>query len=127
MNSRIHPFVRPYRSAGVDGVAVLALGNAARRKPTGRRSPVRWQCELPKPKLPGPLFLNLPGLRNGQVWLHGRAAGRSWEIGPQKTLYLPEPWWKDRNHLANVDEEDRNPRDAFVARDGRVPNSKAVL
>jgi hypothetical protein len=94
---------------------------------TGGGSPVWWQCELAKPKLPGPLFLHPEGLSKGQVWLNGRAAGRYWDIGPQKTLYLPEPWWKDRNHLAILDEEGRNPKDTFVARDARVPTSKAVL
>ena len=30
----------------------------------------------------------------GEVWINGRALGRVWNIGPQKTLYLPGPWLK---------------------------------
>jgi hypothetical protein len=89
--------------------------------------PAWWECQLPKPKLPGPLFLHPIGLSKGQVWLNGRAAGRYWEIGPQKTLYLTEPWWKDQNHLAIFDEEGRTPRDVFLARDPRVPTFKTLL
>jgi len=89
--------------------------------------PVWWECEIPEPRLPGPIFLHPAGLSKGQVWLNGRAAGRYWEIGPQRTLYLPEPWWKEHNHLAIFDEHGRNPSDTFLARDPRVPTFKALL
>ena len=28
------------------------------------------------------------------MWVNGHALGRIWNIGPQKTLYLPGPWIK---------------------------------
>ena len=39
-------------------------------------------------------FLDTSAFAKGQVWLNGRAMGRVWNIGPQKTLYLPGPWLK---------------------------------
>lgn len=89
--------------------------------------PTWWECELPAPNVPGPLFLHLNRLGKGQVWLNGRAAGRYWDIGPQKTLYLPEPWWKAHNHIAVFDEEGKSPEQTFLARDARVPTYKTWL
>ena len=84
-------------------------------------SPVWWRCDLPKPDLPGPVFLHLVGLSKGQAYLNGRPVGRYWHIGPQKTLYLPEPWWEAHNVLEIFDEEGRNPESVFIERDSRVP------
>jgi len=39
-------------------------------------------------------FLDTSAFTKGQVWLNGRAMGRVWDIGPQKTLYFPGPWLK---------------------------------
>jgi beta-galactosidase len=40
------------------------------------------------------------------VWLNGRALGRFWNIGPQKTLYIPAPWLKrGRNEVVVFDLE----------------------
>ena len=39
-------------------------------------------------------FLDTKGLSKGFVWVDGRALGRTWEIGPQRTLYLPGVWLK---------------------------------
>ncbi|CAM5481827.1 hypothetical protein SGRIM128S_06960 [Streptomyces griseomycini] len=36
-------------------------------------------------------FLALPGFAKGFVWANGTLLGRYWEIGPQRTLYLPAP------------------------------------
>ncbi|MEV5545843.1 glycoside hydrolase family 35 protein [Streptomyces sp. NPDC052309] len=36
-------------------------------------------------------FLALPGFAKGFVWVNGTLLGRYWEIGPQRTLYLPAP------------------------------------
>jgi len=90
-------------------------------------SPVWWQCELSKPSLPGPLFLRPVGLSKGQLYLNGQAAGRYWEIGPQKALYLPEPWWKSRNVLEIFDEEGRDPNSVFIDRDSRVPTTRKLI
>ncbi len=39
-------------------------------------------------------FLDTSALTKGEVWLNGRPLGRFWNIGPQKTLYVPGPWLK---------------------------------
>ena len=39
-------------------------------------------------------FLDTKALHKGFVWVNGHALGRTWEIGPQRTLYLPGAWLK---------------------------------
>ena len=39
-------------------------------------------------------FLDTSAFTKGHVWLNGKAMGRVWNIGPQKTLYFPGPWLK---------------------------------
>ena len=34
------------------------------------------------------------GFTKGVIFVNGRNLGRYWNIGPQKTLYLPGPWLK---------------------------------
>jgi beta-galactosidase len=41
---------------------------------------------------PGDTFLDTSRLTKGQMWVNGHSLGRFWNIGPQKTLYLPGPW-----------------------------------
>ncbi len=41
---------------------------------------------------PGDTFLDTGKFVKGMVWLNGHALGRVWNIGPQKTLYVPGPW-----------------------------------
>lgn len=36
-------------------------------------------------------FLRIPGGTRGVVWLNGFNLGRYWNVGPQKTLYVPAP------------------------------------
>ena len=47
-------------------------------------------------------FLDTSSFTKGQVWLNGRAIGRVWNIGPQKTLYVPGPWLKQGENEAVV-------------------------
>jgi beta-galactosidase len=47
-------------------------------------------------------FLDTSSFTKGQLWLNGRAMGRVWSIGPQKTLYVPGPWLKPRENEAVV-------------------------
>jgi beta-galactosidase len=52
----------------------------------------------------GDTFLDTSGLGKGQVWLNGRPLGRVWNIGPQKTLYVPGPWLNQgKNELVVFD------------------------
>jgi beta-galactosidase len=41
---------------------------------------------------PGDTFLDTSGFTKGFVWVNGHPLGRIWNIGPQKTLYLPGAW-----------------------------------
>jgi beta-galactosidase len=51
-------------------------------------------------------FLDTSQFTKGQLWLNGHALGRIWNIGPQKTLYAPEPWLVNgRNKLVVFDLE----------------------
>lgn len=43
-------------------------------------------------------FLDTTGLGKGFVWLNGHALGRTWNIGPQRTLYVPGVWLKPRDN-----------------------------
>lgn len=40
---------------------------------------------------PADTFLALPGFGKGFAWVNGTLLGRYWEIGPQRTLYVPAP------------------------------------
>ena len=55
---------------------------------------------------PKDTFLDTSALTKGEVWLNGRALGRIWNIGPQKTLYIPAPWLKSgKNEVVVFDLE----------------------
>lgn len=41
---------------------------------------------------PADTFLDTGNFVKGMVWVNGHPLGRVWNIGPQKTLYLPGPW-----------------------------------
>ena len=43
---------------------------------------------------PADTFLDTSQLTKGQLWINSHAMGRFWNIGPQKTLYVPGPWLK---------------------------------
>ena len=47
-------------------------------------------------------FLDTVGWNKGFVWLNGRPLGRMWNIGPQRTLYVPGVWLKPRNNQVIV-------------------------
>jgi beta-galactosidase len=49
-------------------------------------------------------FLDTIAFAKGELWLNGRALGRVWNIGPQKTLYVPGPWLKQgENEVVALD------------------------
>ena len=49
-------------------------------------------------------FLDTAGLGKGMVWLNGHPLGRFWNIGPQRTLYVPGAWLKPSgNELVVLD------------------------
>jgi len=54
----------------------------------------------------GDTFLDTSNFVKGFVWVNGHALGRIWDVGPQKTLYLPGPWLrKGANDVIVFDEE----------------------
>jgi beta-galactosidase len=49
-------------------------------------------------------FVDARELGKGEVWINGQPLGRFWNIGPQRTLYLPAPWLKKgRNEIVVFD------------------------
>jgi beta-galactosidase len=54
----------------------------------------------------GDTWLDLRGWGKGVVWVNGHDLGRFWNIGPQRTLYLPGPWLRrGRNEVVVLDLE----------------------
>jgi beta-galactosidase len=49
-------------------------------------------------------FLDTSAFTKGQLWVNGHNLGRIWNVGPQRTLYLPGPWLrKGRNGVVVLD------------------------
>ena len=38
--------------------------------------------------------MKLPGFKKGIIFLNGKPLSRHWEIGPQRSAYLPAPFMK---------------------------------
>jgi beta-galactosidase len=69
-------------------------------------------------------FLDTSAFRKGEVWLNGQPLGRVWNIGPQKTLYLPGPWLrKGENEVVIFDLEGSSGR-TLRGRDKPILNGK---
>ena len=90
-------------------------------------APTWWESEFGRPDIPGPLFWATQGLSKGQAYLNGRALGRYWEIGPQHSLYLPEPWLEQNNRLTVFDEVGKQPNQTYIMRDLRYPAHKLLI
>jgi beta-galactosidase len=58
---------------------------------------------------PADTFLDTSKLSKGQLWVNGHAMGRFWDIGPQKTLYIPGPWLKKGRNEVIVFDVDGKP------------------
>lgn len=39
-------------------------------------------------------FVKLPGFKKGMIFINGRALSRYWDVGPQRSAYLPAPFLK---------------------------------
>ena len=68
-------------------------------------------------------FLDTSAFTKGQVWLNGRAMGRVWDIGPQKTLYFPGPWLKQGANQVIVFDLQGMPGRSLFGRDEPILNS----
>ncbi|MFN2449688.1 MAG: beta-galactosidase [Candidatus Baltobacteraceae bacterium] len=51
---------------------------------------------------PGDVFFEMGSLRKGVLWVNGHCAGRYWNIGPQRDLYVPGGWLQPGRNEAIV-------------------------
>jgi beta-galactosidase len=53
---------------------------------------------------PTDTYLDASSLAKGFVWVNGHNLGRTWDIGPQRSLFVPAPWLrKGRNEVVVFD------------------------
>jgi len=62
-------------------------------------------------------FLDTSAFTKGAVWLNGKPLGRIWNIGPQKTLYIPAPWLHAGDNEVVVFDLDGQTGRALLGRD----------
>jgi beta-galactosidase len=75
--------------------------------------------------VPADTFLDTSAFTKGEVWLNGYPLGRVWNIGPQKTLYVPGPWLrKGENEVVVFDLQGGAGR-TLVGRDKPILGGKA--
>lgn len=55
---------------------------------------------------PKDTFVKLPGFKKGVIFINGKPLSRHWEIGPQKSAYLPAPFMKPGKNTLTVLELD---------------------
>ena len=55
---------------------------------------------------PKDTFVHLPGFKKGVIFINGRPLSRHWEIGPQRSAYLPAPFMKPGRNTLTVLELD---------------------
>lgn len=48
-------------------------------------------------------FIDLTNYKKGIVWVNGHNLGRYWELGPQKRLFCPAPFLKEKNEIIIFD------------------------
>jgi beta-galactosidase len=58
---------------------------------------------------PADTFVDARALAKGEVFINGQPLGRFWNIGPQRTLYLPAPWLKKGENEIVVFDLDSKP------------------
>ncbi|WP_166852981.1 beta-galactosidase [Isoptericola sp. BMS4] len=56
---------------------------------------------------PADTFLALPGWAKGFAWVNDVLLGRYWEVGPQRTLYVPAPLLRSGDNTVTVLEQHR--------------------
>lgn len=40
-------------------------------------------------------YFDMRDFGKGSLWVNGHHVGRYWQVGPQQTLYIPEPWLRE--------------------------------
>jgi beta-galactosidase len=66
---------------------------------------------------PADTFLDTSAFAKGAVWLNGQPLGRIWNIGPQKTLYVPGPWLRAGENEVVVFDLNGQPGRTLLGRD----------
>ncbi|MFC3653483.1 glycoside hydrolase family 35 protein [Dyella humi] len=51
---------------------------------------------------PADTFLDVSAFGKGFMWVNGHNLGRIWDIGPQRSLYLPAPWMEQGDNTVVV-------------------------
>lgn len=59
-------------------------------------------------------FVDMKGFKKGIVLVNGVNIGRYWSRGPQRTLYLPAPFLKERNEIIILDQEGSAPSEVPI-------------
>ncbi|MDR0697196.1 MAG: beta-galactosidase [Christensenellaceae bacterium] len=59
-------------------------------------------------------FVEMKGFKKGFVWINGFNLGRYWEIGPQKTLYLPGSLLHENNEIVILELEGYEKPQIFI-------------
>lgn len=75
--------------------------------------------------VPADTFLDASAFTKGEVWLNGHALGRVWNIGPQKTLYVPGPWLHHGENIVVVFDLNGQSGRSLVGRREPVLGSRA--
>jgi len=75
---------------------------------------------------PADAFLDTSAFTKGAVWLNGRPLGRIWDIGPQKTLYVPGPWLNAGENEVVVLDLNGQPGHALLGRDQPILDSSSL-
>lgn len=64
---------------------------------------------------PEDTFVRMDGFKKGVIFINGRCLSRYWEIGPQKTAYLPAPFLKEgENELVVLELDGRRKLSALL-------------
>ena len=75
--------------------------------------------------VPGDTFLDTSAFAKGEVWVNGHALGRVWNIGPQKTLYVPGPWLHHGDNIVVVFDLNGESGRSLVGREKPILGSRA--
>ena len=69
-------------------------------------------------------FLNPEGWTKGVVWINGFNLGRYWEIGPQRTLYVPGELLKENNTITVL--ELHKPKETYTIKFDKLPSIDTI-
>lgn len=65
------------------------------RKPEFDGTPLFMRGSFNVEGAPCDTFVKLPGFKKGLIYVNGRLLSRHWEVGPQKSAYLPAPFLRE--------------------------------